>query len=203
MWRLVVLIASLALVVSDAASNSAAAFGRKSGAAVTLEDETSVIRREKYEDARRSIKRKQQEILDMYDNETVVFEKSMAGANETVLVQKFLRSIATGADFTIAFAGGSYTAGHDCYLWQSYPSIVERAMWGIFAELGVELSVLNRGMGGTGTLPYAFCMEAFVGNDADIVAWEFEMNDAGPAMETMFHMFVDQVPPLTGFPPTA
>lgn len=45
--------------------------------------------------------------------------------------------------------------------------------------LGVKLDVRNAAIGGAPSFPYGWCLPNFLGADADVVSWDFSMNEAG------------------------
>ena len=84
------------------------------------------------------------------------------------------------------------TAAHGNCIRHGYPAVLDRAMSDVFAAAGVTLTVRNAGMGGTSTLPYAWCLPAFLGDDADIVSWEFGMMEAGDGLWFQTELYIRQ-----------
>lgn len=78
--------------------------------------------------------------------------------------------------FVIGFSGSSVTAGHDNYIYEAYPAIVEKTLRNIFSPLGIELEVRNHAMGNNPCYPYDTCMSTHLGDDVDIITWEQSMN---------------------------
>lgn len=78
--------------------------------------------------------------------------------------------------FTIAFGGSSVTAGHDNFLNEAYPALVQRQLMPLFSLLGVRLQVLNVGIGNNPCYPYDLCMEAHIPGNTDLISWEQSLN---------------------------
>ncbi|GAX11024.1 hypothetical protein FisN_2Lh553 [Fistulifera solaris] len=81
--------------------------------------------------------------------------------------------------FRIAFGGYSVTAGRGNLFSQSYPFQMEHILHTLFQLQGVELKVRNAAIGGCPSFPYGWCLPNFLGSDADVVSWDFSMNEAG------------------------
>uniref|UniRef100_A0A7S1BW83 Uncharacterized protein n=1 Tax=Corethron hystrix TaxID=216773 RepID=A0A7S1BW83_9STRA len=87
--------------------------------------------------------------------------------------------------FVMAFAGYSTTVGRGNYFNQSYPFVAERILREPMLELlgdgtnSGKFIVRNAGIGGIPSFPYGWCLENFLGSDADVVSWEFTLNEAG------------------------
>jgi hypothetical protein len=81
--------------------------------------------------------------------------------------------------FLFAFGGYSVTVGRGNYFSQSFPLVMERILQRPFSILGIELKVRNAAIGGIPSFPYGFCMNNFWGMDADVVSWDYSMNEAG------------------------
>lgn len=90
--------------------------------------------------------------------------------------QHLLTHASNKTKFIIAFGGSSVTAGHDNYLNESYPAIVEKQLKPIFDLLGVQLSVLNAAIGNNPCYPYDMCMESHIPPDVDMISWEQSLN---------------------------
>jgi hypothetical protein len=80
------------------------------------------------------------------------------------------------ATFDIAFMGSSVTAGHDSFLNQSYPVLVQDHMESSFAKVGIKFTTTNNAIGNNPCLPYDACVAAFAGPNADMVHWEQSYN---------------------------
>lgn len=85
--------------------------------------------------------------------------------------------------FKFAFGGYSVTVGRGNFFSQSFPFVMERILKRPFLVLGLELQVLNAAIGGIPSFPYGWCMENFWGLDADVVSWDYAMNEAGGKRE--------------------
>lgn len=72
--------------------------------------------------------------------------------------------------FKIAFAGYSVTVGRGNYFHQSYPFVLEKIIKEPMKLLGVELEVRNAAIGGIPSFPYGWCLQNFLGADADVVS---------------------------------
>lgn len=84
-----------------------------------------------------------------------------------------------GRPFKFAFGGYSVTVGRGNYFSQSFPFVMERILKRPFQVLGIELQVRNAAIGGIPSFPYGFCLSQFLGDDADVVSWDYSMNEAG------------------------
>mmetsp|Transcript_8381 Transcript_8381/g.15806 ORF Transcript_8381/g.15806 Transcript_8381/m.15806 type:complete len:732 (-) Transcript_8381:1117-3312(-) len=81
--------------------------------------------------------------------------------------------------FVMGFAGYSVTVGRGNYHNQSFPFVMERILSVPMQKLGIELKVINGGMGGVPSLPYGLCLKNFFGEQhVDVVGWDFAMNEA-------------------------
>ena len=47
--------------------------------------------------------------------------------------------------------------------------------------MGLELVVRNSAIGGIPSFPYGFCLPNFLGMDADVVSWDYGMNEGNGA----------------------
>ena len=81
--------------------------------------------------------------------------------------------------FKFAFGGYSVTVGRGNFFSQSFPFVMERILKRPFQVLGVGLEVRNAAIGGIPSFPYGWCMVNFWGLDADVVSWDYSMNEAG------------------------
>ena len=70
------------------------------------------------------------------------------------------------------FGGSSVTAGHDNYYNESYPSVFERRMEGVFRALNIDFQVHNIAHGTNKCRPSDLCYEAMGGYNADWLGWE-------------------------------
>ena len=122
-------------------------------------------------------------------------EKNTAAANSFSLrctADRFLRSILRSeelqsisasslqqAEFIMAFGGYSVTVGRGNHFEQSYPFIMQKILAPILElpPLGVKLIVRNSAIGGIPSFPYGWCLRNFLGEDADVVSWDYGMNE--------------------------
>jgi len=81
--------------------------------------------------------------------------------------------------FRFAFGGYSVTVGRGNYFRQSFPFVMETLLHTVFKLLDVDLVVKNAAIGGIPSFPYGWCMENFWGHEADVVSWDYSMNEAG------------------------
>lgn len=91
---------------------------------------------------------------------------------------RMLHSKAAQEAFVLAFGGYSVTVGRGNALNQSYPMVLKRILAPILKEtLGLDVVVRNAAIGGIPSFPYGFCMEHFLGKDANVVSWDYSMNE--------------------------
>ena len=81
--------------------------------------------------------------------------------------------------FRFAFGGYSVTAGRGNYFHQSYPLVMETQLHTAFSVMGLELQVRNAAIGGCPSFPYGWCTDNFWHHEADVVSWDYSMNEAG------------------------
>ena len=103
--------------------------------------------------------------------------------------------------FKFAFGGYSVTVGRGNFFSQSFPFVMERILKRPFRVLGIDLQVKNQAVGGIPSFPYGWCMENFWGRDADVVSWDYSMNEAGGVPEGLeaylrHTMVLDRAPKL-------
>jgi hypothetical protein len=95
---------------------------------------------------------------------------------ETAL--RFTMAAAHDRPFVMAFAGYSVTVGRGNFFSQSFPFVLERVLKTPLKQiLGVELIVRNGAIGGIPSFPYGWCLSHFLGEDADVVSWDYGMNE--------------------------
>jgi len=108
--------------------------------------------------------------------------------------------------FRIAFGGYSVTVGRGNYFHQSYPFVLKDLLQKIMKPMGLypeQLNIRNAAIGGVSSFPYGWCMTNFWGgsdeissedqasshnskdvdNYADVVSWDYSMNEAGGESE--------------------
>jgi hypothetical protein len=91
---------------------------------------------------------------------------------------RILEAAATEKPFVLAFAGYSVTVGRGNHLSESYPFVLERILKPLLRNIfHVDTIVRNSAIGGIPSFPYGFCFQHFLGNDADVVSWDYSMNE--------------------------
>lgn len=84
--------------------------------------------------------------------------------------------------FTMSFGGYSVTVGRGNYFHQSYPFILEKILNPLFDKaLNLDLVVRNSAIGGIPSFPYGWCLPNFLGDDSDIISWDYGMNEGNGA----------------------
>jgi hypothetical protein len=81
--------------------------------------------------------------------------------------------------FEMAFGGYSVTVGRGNYFHQSFPIVLHGILDSSFLKLGAKLKVRNAAIGGIPSFPYGWCLPNFLGTSADVVSWDYSMNEAG------------------------
>eukprot|EP00978_Attheya_sp_CCMP212_P040122 scaffold215645_cov42-Attheya_sp.AAC.2 len=107
---------------------------------------------------------------------------SSSSSSETVqhTAERILRA-AVSRTFVMAFAGYSVTVGRGNRFEQSFPFVVQDVLEKAFELLGMALTVRNAAIGGIPSFPYAWCMRNFLGSDADVISWDFGLNEGNGA----------------------
>jgi hypothetical protein len=96
-------------------------------------------------------------------------------AGEKALSNKMLRALITGDDFVILTQGTSVTAGHDDLHNESYPVVFGDTLAAVMAAGGVSVKTFNYAKGGTVYPIDTYCLRDYLGDDADVMLWEFNM----------------------------
>lgn len=92
--------------------------------------------------------------------------------------ERLLRAASANEPFVLGFAGYSVTVGRGNYFHESFPFVLERLLKPLLREtLDVSIVVRNGAIGGIPSFPYAFCFEHFLGNDLDVLSWDYSMNE--------------------------
>jgi hypothetical protein len=92
--------------------------------------------------------------------------------------KRMVRAAAHQRPFVMAFAGYSVSVGRGNFFSQSFPFVVERILQKRMKQvIGVDLVVRNGAIGGIPSFPYGWCLEHFLGEDADVVSWDYSMNE--------------------------
>ena len=91
---------------------------------------------------------------------------------------RILRASASELPLVLSFAGYSVTVGRGNRFEHSYPFILEQILKPVFRNaMNLEIKVKNAAIGGIPSFPYGFCFEHFLGADADVVSWDYSMNE--------------------------
>jgi hypothetical protein len=101
------------------------------------------------------------------------------GSSKEHTAHRFLRILASSdPSFVMSFAGYSVTVGRGNHYKQSYPFVLERILQPlILSEFNIQLTVRNAAIGGIPSFPYGFCLTHFLGRDANVVSWDYSMNE--------------------------
>jgi hypothetical protein len=113
--------------------------------------------------------------------------------------ERMLRAAARQRPFVMGFGGYSVTVGRGNFFNQSYPFVMQRVLGETFQQLlGVPLEVRNGAIGGIPSFPYAFCLGHFLGDDADVISWDYSMNEGNGA--TVLESYIRQGLSLPHYP---
>ena len=105
--------------------------------------------------------------------------------------ERMLRAAARQRPFVMAFGGYSVTVGRGNFFHQSFPFVLQRVLGDTFQQsLGISLEVRNGAIGGIPSFPYGFCLQHFLGNDADTISWDYSMNEGNGA--TILEAYIRQ-----------
>ena len=85
----------------------------------------------------------------------------------------------SGKPFKISFAGAAAVSGRGNYFAESFPSVLAGVLVEPFQQMGIELEVRNGAIAGISSFPYGWCLNNFLGDDADVVSWDPEMTNRG------------------------
>jgi hypothetical protein len=98
---------------------------------------------------------------------------------------RFQKAREENRPFRFAFAGYSVTAGRGNLFNQSFPFQMQNILNTVVQLAGITqgLQVRNAAIGGIAAFPYAWCFENFLGLDADVISWDYSMNEAGGVPE--------------------
>lgn len=96
--------------------------------------------------------------------------------------KRILRAAASDdPKFVASFGGYSVTVGRGNMFSQSFPFIMESVLKEPLKKLGVDLVVRNAAIGGIPSFPYGWCLSNFLGEDSDLVSWDYSMNEGNDA----------------------
>jgi len=126
------------------------------------------------------------EFYELYGGKTEAEEILSRGVKQFGSLQntaaRMLRAAAAKQPLVLSFAGYSVTVGRGNHLKQSYPFVLEKILQPVFRNvLDLEIKVRNSAIGGIPSFPYGFCFEHFLGGDADVVSWDYSMNEGSGA----------------------
>mmetsp|Transcript_29860 Transcript_29860/g.86955 ORF Transcript_29860/g.86955 Transcript_29860/m.86955 type:complete len:505 (-) Transcript_29860:28-1542(-) len=82
--------------------------------------------------------------------------------------------------------GSGVTAGQEIYFNQTYPQVLADLLSPVLLEAGVGLVVRNHATPTTRAETSAYCVEAIVGNDIDVLLWEYNSIFRGPTESLEF-----------------
>jgi len=95
---------------------------------------------------------------------------------------RLIRAKEENRSFVMAFGGYSITVGRGNFFQQSYPFVMENILKDLVQRgLKMNFTVRNAAIGGTPSFPYGWCMSNLLGDDADVVSWEFGLNEGRDA----------------------
>ena len=101
--------------------------------------------------------------------------------------------------FVIGVMGTSVTAGHDNFFNESWSMMLGNLLRSPFGAAGMDVEVRNHAIGGNRYETSSYCIEATVGNDVDVIGFEFNMIFHGPA--DAFEHFLRNALSLSASPP--
>ena len=97
--------------------------------------------------------------------------------------ERILRAAASDdPKFVASFGGYSVTVGRGNMFSQSFPFLMESVLKEPLKKLGVDLVVRNAAIGGIPSFPYGWCLSNFLGEDSDLVSWDYSMNEGNDAI---------------------
>lgn len=94
------------------------------------------------------------------------------------LQQKILSKalLDTPVNWIVSFTGSSVTAGRDSPVNKSVVAVSGQIMQPVFAEVGITFRSIQNAMEANPCMPYDLCVQAFAGQEADMVHWEQSYN---------------------------
>ncbi len=130
---------------------------------------------------------------------TMYHQTVHALGSRTATAHRLLRAAATHQPFVMAFAGYSVTVGRGNYFNQSFPFVLERLLQTPLETIlpTTRLVVRNAAIGGIPSFPYAFCLPHFLGIDADVISWDYSMNEGqhgASVLEAYLRQGLSQLP---------
>ena len=151
-------------------------------------------------DSTSSIREVRQQFQERYGNyATSLLERGLekfGSLDATAL--RILEAQSQQRPFVFGFSGYSVTVGRGNYFNQSFPFVVERILRRPFKDVfDLDLVVRNGAIGGIPSFPYAFCLEHFLGQDVDVLGWDYSMNEGGKdssVLESFIRQSLQQLP---------
>ena len=113
--------------------------------------------------------------------------------------QRVLRALAEGRPMEWAFAGYSVTVGRGNYFTQSYPLVLQELLQPLYQPLQASSSssfaphMINSAIGGIPSFPYGFCLQHFLGEQPDVVSWDYSMNENGRDNTAVLEAYIRHV----------
>jgi len=131
------------------------------------------------------------EIVERYPDErvlsTAVINHYYMDQSKLRLGIRLARSLLLGDAFTVYMTGSSNTAGHENMFMSAWPMQFQsmmRPIWKRIGYKGAAFVVKDHAEGGKiSTMDLSWCIPSLIGDDADVVFWESQMNDHGAAVE--------------------
>jgi len=80
------------------------------------------------------------------------------------------------ATFHISFSGSTTVRGEGNTYKQAYPTILSSILTIPFQNLGIELVVRNAAIKNIASFPYGWCLNNYLGVEANVVSWDVGMN---------------------------
>ena len=130
-------------------------------------------------------------------SEAILSKGVHAFGSVTATAHRILQSASRKQPFVLSFAGYSVTVGRGNHYQQSFPFVLERILRPLLQHtLDVPILVRNAAIGGIPSFPYGFCFEHFLGNDAQVISWDFSMNEGRGAavLESYIRQSQHQLP---------
>jgi hypothetical protein len=117
----------------------------------------------------------------------------------TDTAKRMITAAANRRPFVMAFAGYSVTVGRGNHLEQSFPFVLQRILEPVLKHSTLQIPSIttrNAAIGGIPSFPYGFCFEHFLGRDADVISWDYSMNEGQGAavLESYLRQSQHQLP---------
>jgi len=120
--------------------------------------------------------------LNRNDKSEIEFRGQSYELGKAYTAFRLLSALVNKKPFVVAFAGYSTTVGRGNHLKQSYPLVFGELLKAPMMLLGLpDFKVRNAAIGGIPSFPYGWCLSNFLGEDADVVTWEFGKNEQSKA----------------------